>query len=49
MDKDPLAQFNKWFKEAQDNLPANSDIIVEATNFQLQDCLVGEFPHVLCY
>lgn len=33
VDKDPLAQFNKWFKEAQDNLPANSDIIVEATNF----------------
>lgn len=29
----PLDQFNKWFKEAQEQLPSNSDIIVESTNF----------------
>lgn len=33
IEKDPLIQFNKWFKEAQDTLPADSDVIVEATNF----------------
>ncbi|KAI5962468.1 PDX3 [Candida pseudojiufengensis] len=29
----PFDQFHKWFKEAQDKLPKDSDIIVEATNF----------------
>lgn len=29
----PFEQFHKWFKEAQEQLPPNSDIIVESTNF----------------
>ncbi|KAI5954287.1 PDX3 [Candida jiufengensis] len=29
----PLDQFNKWFKEAQEKLPTDSDIIIEAVNF----------------
>lgn len=30
---DPFLQFNKWFQEAKNELPENSDIIVESTNF----------------
>ncbi|CAK9437217.1 uncharacterized protein LODBEIA_P15950 [Lodderomyces beijingensis] len=31
--RDPLEQFNRWFKDAQEQLPKGSDIIVEATTF----------------
>ncbi|ABN68457.1 pyridoxine (pyridoxiamine) phosphate oxidase [Scheffersomyces stipitis CBS 6054] len=33
IEKDPLLQFNKWFKQAQTELPKGSDIIPESTNF----------------
>ncbi|RLV95510.1 Pyridoxamine 5'-phosphate oxidase [Spathaspora sp. JA1] len=33
IETDPFTEFHKWFKEAQEQLPEGSDIIVEAMNF----------------
>ncbi|KAK6459030.1 pyridoxiamine phosphate oxidase [Scheffersomyces xylosifermentans] len=33
VEADPLIQFNKWFKQAQNSLPKDSDMIPESTNF----------------
>ncbi|KAK6460044.1 pyridoxiamine phosphate oxidase [Scheffersomyces coipomensis] len=33
VDLDPLLQFNRWFKQAQETLPKGSDLIPESTNF----------------